>query len=159
YWIGNYANGDMSVQYATVNGVPNTPATATIESSDARWEDHLDAAFGVYVQDNWTMKRLTGNYGVRWDYLSESYFGHPVQAGLFAYTPAYPSKTMPIQKNWEPHGSIIFDVFGNGKTAIRAGYNRYANSATTSLAASQDPGRNQTSARPWTDVNTDGLAQ
>ena len=51
---------------------------------------------------------------------------------------------MPIQTNWEPHVSIIYDLFGKGKTAVRAGYNRYVNGATTTLAAANDPGGNPT---------------
>jgi hypothetical protein len=66
---------------------------------------------------------------------------------------------MPRQTNWEPHASIVLDVFGNGKTALRAGYNRYVNGATTTLASGQDPGSNPTASPAWTDVNSDGFIQ
>ena len=39
------------------------------------FDDRLNSALGIYAQDNWTMKRLTLNYGLRWDYLRRACAG------------------------------------------------------------------------------------
>ncbi len=126
-----YGNGDMYAVSLTTNGVP-TASSATVGATAPWFDDRLNASLGIYAGDNWTMKRLTLNYGLRWDYLLESVVGQPTQQGTFAVIPAYGDKNMPTQTNWEPHVSIIYDLTGTGKTAIRAGYNRYVNGATTS---------------------------
>ncbi len=155
-----YANGDSYSNSTTVNGVL-TPTSMLVGATSPFYDDKLNAALGLYAQDNWTMKRLTLNYGLRWDYLLESVVGEANNQGTFANIAAYANKNMPVQTNWEPHVSVIYDLFGNGKTAVRAGYNRYVNGATTTLAASQDPTAVNLSAggAAWTDLNGDGIPQ
>ena len=40
---------------------------------------------------------------------------------------------------FSPRTSIVYDLMGNGKTAIRFGYNRFGVAATTTLASLYDP--------------------
>jgi hypothetical protein len=154
-------NGDLTAQYQTLNGVPNTPYQATIYASNPVFQDRLNSALGVYGQDSWTMGRLTLNAGLRWDSLAEQVTGQPQQSGTFAVIPAFSTIPMPKQTNWSPRASLVIDLFGNGKTALRAGFNRFPNAATTTLAAGQDPanGANVTALLPWTDANSDNIVQ
>ena len=155
------ANADLTAQYQTQNGVPNTPYQATIYASSPVFQDRLNSALGVYGQDSWTLHRLTLNIGLRWDSLSEQVTGKPQQSGTFAIIPAFGNIAMPTQRNWSPRGSVVVDLFGNGKTALRAGFNRFPNAATTTLAAGQDPanGANVTAMLPWSDINSDNIVQ
>jgi hypothetical protein len=155
-----YSNADLYQNYLTnaQTGVISSN-TVLVGASSPWFDDKLNYALGLYAQDNWTMKRLTVNYGVREDWLRESVVGQPTNQGTFAYILAYGDKQMPKQTNFEPHASIIYDLFGNGRTAVRAGYNRYVNGATTSLAAANDPGGNPTLTASWNDVNGDNVAQ
>jgi hypothetical protein len=41
-----------------------------ILNTPVRFEDDLHADVGVSGQDSWTMKRLTLNYGARWEYFA-----------------------------------------------------------------------------------------
>ena len=154
------SNADMYTNFTTsaTTGIA-AGSTVLVGATQPRFDDNLDGALGIYAQDNWTMKRLTVNYGMRFDRLAESVVGQPTQQGTFAYILAYKDKPMPVQTNWEPHVSVIYDLFGSGKTALRAGYNRYVNGATTTLAAANDPGGNPTLTAAWSDVNKDGVAQ
>ena len=154
-----YSNGDMYANSTTASSGIVGSTSVLVGASSPWFDDRMNAGLGIYAQDNWTMKRMTLNYGLRYDYLLESVVGQPTNLGTFAVIPGYPNKNMPTLTNWEPHVSIIYDVFGNGKTAIRAGYNRYVNGATTTIAASQDPGSNPTLTAAWTDLNGDGIAQ
>jgi hypothetical protein len=156
-----YANGDSTSNFTTNSSGVVAGSGITPYTTSPFYDDRLNAGLGIYAQDNWTMKRLTLNYGLRWDYLLESVVGENAEQGTFVDIAAYGNRNMPTQTNWEPHVSVIYDVFGNGKTAVRAGYNRYVNGATTTLAASQDPTAvNLTVGNAtWIDANGDGIPQ
>ena len=61
--------------------------------------------------------------------------GQPEQVGRFGDVKAFSDVDMPIWKTFSPRTAAVFDLFGNGKTAIRVGYNRFAAAATTTLAS------------------------
>jgi hypothetical protein len=121
----------------------------------------LNANLGIYAQDQWTFNRLTLNYALRWEYVSEQVDGQPAQSGRFANIPAFGDIKMPIWKNWSPRASAVYDLTGDGKTAVRFGFNRFQSAATTTFASLYDPANAlviQTTA-PWTDKNRDNIAQ
>src|SRR5665213_4127574 len=85
--------------------------------------------------------------------------GYPAQQGTFEVIPAFSTLNMPSQTNWSPRVSGVLDVFGNGKTALRAGFNHVAASATDNLVNGVNPAKGNTASIPWTDVNGDNVVQ
>ena len=150
------ANGDLYQNY--LSGVPST---VTLLATPAWWQDRLNANFGVYAQDAWTMKRLTINVGGRWDYVSEKTTGQPAQYGRFASIPAFGDIPLPVWKTFSPRTSIVYNVFGDGRTAVRFGFNRFEAASTITMAALYDPANalNITTSAAWTDLNKDNVAQ
>ena len=61
----------------------------TVLNTPLRVGEDLDANFGVYAQDTWTMDRLTLNYGLRFDLNKQTIRGQEAQIGRFANSPAY----------------------------------------------------------------------
>jgi len=151
----SFANADLYQNY--MNGVP---ATVTLRAS-SRWQERLNANLGIYAQDAWTIKHLTINYGMRWERVSEQVTGKPTQIGRFAKIPAYDTFRLPVWKNWSPRVSVVYDLFGNTKTAVRGGFNRFPVAATTTFAGLYDPGNalTVTASAAWTDLNKDDIAQ
>jgi Carboxypeptidase regulatory-like domain/TonB dependent receptor len=153
------ANADL-YQYYT-NGAP---FQVVLLATPAHWQDALNANLGIYAQDTWNIKRrLTLTYGLRWGYISEQVTGQPAQHGRFANIPAFTDKHLPIWRTWSPRLAAVFDVFGNGKTAVRFGFNRFDFAATTVLASQYDPANAMTSAlqftAPWTNLAHDDIAK
>jgi hypothetical protein len=66
---------------------------------------------------------------------------------------------MPIWKDWAPRFGVIYDLFGNAKTALKAGINRYNESRTTMFANRYNPLGLTNTDLSWTDLNGDDIAQ
>ena len=79
------------------------------------------------------------NFGLRYDYVKQHVVGQKAQVGRFAASPAYNDITLPVWNDISPRTSAVYDVFGNGKTAIRAGFNRFMTAATTGFAQLYNP--------------------
>ncbi|HYR45032.1 MAG TPA: carboxypeptidase regulatory-like domain-containing protein, partial [Terriglobia bacterium] len=150
-----WANADLYQNY--LNGVP---ATVTLLATPDRWKDRLNANLAIYAQDAWTFKRITITYGLRWEYVSEQVSGQPAQHGRFANIPAFGDIHMPIWRTFSPRTAIVYDLFGNGKTALRFGFNRFEAAATTTIASLYNPANAANVQQPaaWTDLNKDDIA-
>ena len=87
--------------------------------------------------------------------------GQDAQLGRFVNIPAFGDQQMPTWKNFSPRTSFVYDLFGNGKTAVRFGFNRFGVAATTTLASLYDPANGTiiSATAPWTDKNGDNIAQ
>jgi outer membrane receptor protein involved in Fe transport len=150
------ANADLYQNYLS-----GAPSTVTLLATPARWKDRLNSNLAIYGQDAWTMfRRLTVTYGLRWEYVSEQVSGQPAQSGRFANIPAFGDIRMPTWKTFSPRVAAVYDLFGNKKTAVRFGFNRFEAAATTTIASLYNPANMaavQASAA-WTDLNSDNIA-
>jgi hypothetical protein len=155
------ANGDLYQNYVTnAAGIP-APSTVTLLATTSHWQDKLNANLGIYGQDVLTFKRATITLGGRYEYISEQVTGQDAQIGRFVNIPAFSDIQMPRWKMFSPRTSVVYDLMGDGKTAVRFGYNRFGVAATTTLASLYDPaaGTIISATAPWTDKNGDDIAQ
>lgn len=101
--------------------------------------------------------RLTFNAGVRFDryssWLPEQ--GNP-GTGPWAERNIYPeTHDFPVYNGWSPRLSIIYDLTGTGRVAVKASYGRYAasgsgvNAASGPVAASVNPNASRTFLYRW----------
>jgi hypothetical protein len=142
---------NSSTSYRFNNGVPNQ---ITERASPVSRYDDLRAELSAYVQDKWTLKKLTLSGGLRFDYFSTYFPETPIGPG-----PLVPARSFVIPQydwyNWKdlsPRVSAVYDLFGNGKTAVKANVGRYV------LAGDNTVGNvfsilANTVTRSWTDAN------
>ena len=154
YYRWNTANADLYQVYN--NGAP---LSVTVLNTPLQTGEYLDANMGIYAQDAWRLNRFTINLGVRYDYLKQHVIGEPAQTGRFENSVAYGDIFLPSWKDISPRTSVVYDVFGNGKTAIRAGFNKYMTGATTGFAQIYNPTALTTLSLAWTDLNGDDIAE
>jgi hypothetical protein len=106
------------------NGVPNQ---LTQRAMPLTLLTHVDHDMGVFAQDRWTVRGLTATAGVRYDYYTNSFPEQPVGPAQLAPTR---NITLPAQKGTNyrditPRLGASYDLFGNGKTAIKVSLNKY----------------------------------
>ena len=116
-----------------------------------------------YGQDQWTRGRMTLQGALRFDH-AWSYFP-AAQVGptrFFPHPVLYPdTKGVTGYNDLTPRAGIAFDVFGTGKTAVKANIGRYLEAAQNGglFIASRPSGRLQTTTtRSWTDANKNFVA-
>ena len=144
-------NGDLYAIEA--NGVPTS---VSAYDTPAYVKPYLNADLGIYVMDTWKFKRLSITPGIRWEYLSNQINAQSAPAGRFVPARNFAAVTcdsvkgVSCFKNWAPRLGIVYDLFGNHKTAIKAGIGKYNTPLTTSNLNNFNPMFVTTQTRSWT---------
>lgn len=149
----NRVNGDMHILFS--DGVPNavriynTPTSATSRISQ----------IGFFAQDGWTRGRLTINLGARFD-LAKGYIPEQsVPAGTFIGARNLNKQDVFDQKLAVWRTGFVYDVAGDGKTAIKGNFSRYGNNVGINRVTLVHPFTLSNGTRSWTDRNGDRLPQ
>ena len=116
----------------------------------------LKYMFSPYVQDVWTLNRLTLNLGARFDFLNGYNPAQTRPGGQYVDEVTFAEVTdVPNWKDFSPRLGVAYDLFGDGKTAIKAQLGRYTIYETTGLTTEVNPASRMaaTTSRSWGDVN------
>ncbi|MGE3578631.1 MAG: carboxypeptidase regulatory-like domain-containing protein [Vicinamibacterales bacterium] len=112
--------------------------------------------FGTFAQDQWRIDRLTLNIGARYDYFHAYTREFTLPAGPFVGERSFQSvKSLPKFNDVTARVGAAYDLFGNGKTAIKGSWGRYLMGQGGGLMNTVAPANAYvTSAtRTWNDVN------
>jgi hypothetical protein len=108
----------------------------------------------LFFQDKFQVTpKLTLNYGIRFDQYHSSYpeqrFGangnepcvddDHCDVGPFAVRTVTPAREVATFNNPVPRVALIYDLFGNSKTALKASWHRYATNPADSISAWVNP--------------------
>jgi Carboxypeptidase regulatory-like domain len=132
----------------------------------------IKADTGIFLQDRWTMSRVTWNFGVRYDWfigetqeseVTPSRFNDGIKFGKCADgnndTRAGCVGTVQDWKDISPRLGVAIDLFGNGRTAIKASVAKYVAGQQIAVANAANPVTvlGLTDTRPWNDLDGNGL--
>jgi hypothetical protein len=129
------------------------PVSLSQYASPYEYDMNLDAALGFFAQDQWTLKHLTANLGLRFDYQKESTPAQNPPATYFLPARSYPAvDTAASWKDISPRIGLAYDVFGDGKTALKGTFSRFVGGETIGMAAALNPVNTSVNSvtRPWT---------
>ena len=137
------------------------PFQVTVRTTPYTARERLVADLGIFAQDTWTMGRMTANLGVRFDYLNNKVEAQTAAGGTWIGPRSFPEMSdVPNFQDLAPRLGVAYDLFGNGKTALKATVSRYILPYTVAIARQLNPFNTSvnTATRPWTD-NGDGIPQ
>ena len=153
-WDKRNAFTNQSLSYTFRGGAPQSLtqwASPIIGQNNIR-------NIGLFVQDQWTVERLTLNLGVRFD----TFKGKALAADLPAsrFLPARHFDAVDNVPNWKdlsPRVGASYDLFGDGKTAIKGSIGRYVQAMGIGVTEPNNPQYrlSLSATRTWDDANAD----
>ena len=119
--------------------------------------DSVDSDWGFFAQDRWTMKRLTTNIGLRMDWLRTSVPDQVLPASVWLPEQHFTARRVIEWKDLSPRLGLAYDLFGNGKTALKVAVARFVDGETIALTGQVNPMNAiaTADARSWNDANGD----
>ena len=111
---------------------------------------------GLFAQDSWTMKRLTINPGIRVVWIETGMYESSMAAGRFA-----PARFIEEEKglidfgaDYSPRISAVYDLFGNGRTALKTSWSKYYRNYDGDIAAgAYGKAGERSENRQWFDID------
>ena len=112
---------------------------------------------GSIAQDRWTLGRATVNAGLRYDWFVGEVLDETLPASRWNAATNFSGFTVQNWKDLSPRIGVSYDLFGNGKTAVKASFARYVNGEAVATAAANNPQTTvgNTDTRTWNDINSD----
>src|SRR5262245_59841767 len=121
-------------------------------------ENHVKADLALFAQDRWTLNRLTLNAGVRFEYWNGSVPAQHVPATRFLPERSYgPVNNAPALTDFNPRFGAAYDLFGDGRTALKLSLGRYVEASNIPTTALFNPFNTSVNTvdRTWNDTNGD----
>ena len=142
-----------NVNYRFNNAVPNQ---ITQYATPYDTLDKMKADLGIFAQDQWTINRLTLNYGLRYEYFNGYVPAQDVPATPSGWVPerTYGAVTgVPLWKDLTPRLGAAYDLFGDGRTAVKVSLGRYVAKYGVDLTNLNNPIQTSVNSvtRTWTD--------
>ncbi len=152
----NYAYQPLS--YTFLNGSPTSVTEFGAPFLSLSHEDH---DFGMFAQDSWRLNRTTVIGAIRYDWFKTSFPAQTIGpaspvVGLQNRNVSFPASDNLNWKDLTYRMGAVWDVRGDGKTAVKGAANKYLLGQTLNgFGVSPNPvNALQTfTTRPWTDSN------
>jgi hypothetical protein len=138
--------------FVFTNGQPTSVVTRATPYS--AWES-LKLNLGIFAQEQYTLHRLTMNVGLRYDHIDLYIPAQHLDPVRYVGVRDFPEiDSVPKWNDLSPRLGAVYDLFGNGKTALKGSFSRYIEAVAGGFPEAVNPiTQNAQSTRAWTDTN------
>jgi carboxypeptidase family protein len=151
----NYLDNHRSISTLTLNN--SSPVSVAVRNTPVLRLNELHADSGVFVQDRWTMERLTVFGGARYDWFNAGWPDEYAAANPFVPERRIPSADcQPCWKDWSMRAGASYDLFGTGKTALKTSVGKFLAANALGTTSSLNPLGAQSNTRQWRDLDGNG---
>jgi hypothetical protein len=148
------ANGDVNAHF--LDGVASYVQTY---NTPMHQESNIQN-LAVYAQDAYSIRRLTLNVGARFENFKGWNPAQGAAGGAFSGSRQFSQvDDIPNISMLMPRIGASYDVFGNGRTAVKASFSRYALEEGSRFPETLNPNALSGDFRNWSDGNKDGVPQ
>jgi hypothetical protein len=157
-----YSEGSpgKAADWSQINGARSYTFRDRIPEQVTIWAVPFEAIWrardiAAYAQDQWTVRKMTLNLGIRFSTFNGSAPETQMPEGPFVPARAFPAVTdSPNWFNINPRLGVAYDLFGNGKTALKASLGRYTQ-YQAGINYVEPPANNlaPSTSRTWNDAN------
>jgi hypothetical protein len=130
--LGNFQNRNKQSQNVDMIGGAvrytfRTQVPLSVRIYATPWGRASDSLYtGAFVQDQWALRKLTLNLGLRYDGFSAVAIAQSFAAGYWVGARDFPEvRDVPNWKNINPRMGASYDVFGNAGTLLKGSMGRY----------------------------------
>ena len=162
-----WSTSGMRANFA--NGVPTSVNTylVPVTASDTTYGADIDELYrfradehGFFIQDRWTpIRRLALNIGARYETNSSFQPATCRPATQWFGGECFDKITAPSFRGLSPRFNLVYDLMGDGRTALKFAANRYNQPLNISIIQRLNPVATVSDQRTWTDTNNDRIPQ
>jgi len=150
--------GLLGVPASATNPLPCTslpcPIGIAVSNGPTTNQQKVKSDLGIYLQDTWTMSKLTLNIGGRFDHFNAEVPAQSAAAGPWIQARDFPAiKNVPNWNDWSIRAAAAYDIFGTGKTALKVNASKYIASQAAGYAAIFNGMTYSTQTRGWFDFD------
>ena len=145
-------NASLSQFYLAGN-----PFGVLVSPDPSNIDQEVNRDVGFYVQDQWTLDRLTVNAGIRVEHFRGGIGATTAAAGRFV--PARSVEAFEVFNFTDalPRFSVVYDLFGDAKTALKFSAGRYIGTLGAVPLEAYNPLSTGVELRGWGDTDLTGL--
>ena len=152
---GTSIANDLHQRY--VGGEPNA---VQVYATAITQRNEVGRQVGFFIQDSWTLDRLTLNGGIRFDQFKGVVPAQCAVAGRFVQDRCIEAlNDLPTFNDVSPRFGLAYDLSGDGRTALKFAIGRYVEQEATGFASGFNTLRTSNETRTWADLNGDDIAQ
>jgi hypothetical protein len=168
-WDGFYQRRGGNIEQIYNNGVSTQVIfglpTASCDAGSLAAHDCLTSranlgAFGAFINDTWSMGRMTVNAGVRYDrytgWLPEQQQLAAAVGPVSVQAKTFAESTLYTWNVFAPRIGVVFDLAGDGKTVLKGNYGLYWHNPGVGIGGTGNPNiANKSATYAWSDANAD----
>jgi hypothetical protein len=156
----NYIDNHHSISTLTLNSsrpAATRATSVTVRNTPVRRLNELNADSGFFVQDRWTLPRLSLFGGFRYDWFNAGWRDQFAPANPFVPERTIPATDcQPCWNDWSIRAGASYDVFGTGRTALKFSLGKFLAANALGTTTNLNPLGAQSDTRTWTDRDLNG---